>query len=132
MKTIINLSKLGLFLVAAIFAGCAVEAGDDSAETATAEEAANWGGPGFPIPPGLTVEPGDVVEKFLYRCSVKASASDATKRVASHECTLEASRECTLDGGVVTSATPSLQCFAGQANCTIVVGVRCLHKADAS
>src|SRR5688500_9024200 len=80
----------------ALLSGCAVDAGDDSAETATVEEAAAWGGPGHKfIPKALVFETGDPYEYYRETCQLEP----ATRAVDAFACVQTLYKECALDGG---------------------------------
>jgi len=114
----------------ALLSGCAVDAGDDSAESATVEEGQAFGGPGFPIPKSGKVEPGDTVDRQLSRCTVPAT--NPAKRIATYKCMTDAVRECSLDGGTSVGFHQGEQCWAGQTTCTVHTSVSCLFKASES
>jgi hypothetical protein len=114
----------------ALLSGCAVDAQDDSAETAITEEAQAFGGPGFPVPRAGKVEPGDSVERQLSKCVVPSEAT--AKRLGAYKCMKDAARECSLDGGTSLGFQQGETCWAGEATCTIYTSTSCLFKADAS
>jgi hypothetical protein len=111
-RSILILATMGMV------AGCAgTETADDSELAGFTEEAQTFGGPGFPLPASLRVDPGDTVETYgpeTVACSEMGVAKAAL------------TAECKEDGGVHYGVLYRYNSADGDCS----VAVRCLFNAS--
>ncbi len=105
-----NVRNLLALAAALVFAGCGTDVGDDTAldtgePISTVDYAQTFGGPDFPLPEAMRIDPGDEVESYQRACERQRDPETQkwaeSIQGAAARCVPLAQADCKADGGVV-------------------------------